>query len=53
VIYGDGLQTRDFTYDVSRARELLGHTPRISLSEGVGTTFDAVATHLALPHNRR
>jgi len=33
----------------SRARDLLGYTPRISFSEGVGQSFEAVATRLALP----
>lgn len=39
--------------DISRARDLLGYTRRISFSEGVGKSFEAVATHLALPRNQR
>jgi len=44
---------KDSCADISRARDLLGYEPRVSFGEGVGNTFEAVATHLALPHSQR
>lgn len=39
--------------NICLTRELLGYTPGVSFTEGVGIAFEAVAAYLALPHNKR